>query len=527
MKEKKLCFITCVSDETLYNEALYYIHKLVVPDGYQLECITVWKPSSMAAGYNQAMAASDATYKIYLRQNVFLLNKHFLLDLLRLFDAHTDVGMIAAAGGARLLPDGIWHHACERYGTVWENSGGTMRKHCFGASADDLQDIQAAAGFWIATQQDVPFREEHFAGSAFCEASQSIEFLRKSLRVVVPSWESPSCICMGDALQKEPAFETDQYSFLKAYSVDLFPPVSILIPTYNQVRFFKHALESALYQTYQNTEVLVSDDSTTDEVYTFIQPYLKKHPNLRYLRNKPHAPDYGLSNSQHCIDESKHDYISFLYHDDLAEPDKIETMMAYAIQNPDASLITSAFYFINENGSRVSLSRYFDQDTKIDGPAFVQRMLDRRTNMVGAPSAALIKKACIDRQGFTFYGDQTYFTNVDVAMWFSVLEHGSAIYIANPLSSFRISTEQNSAKPEILIGEQSDWLSLFMVCRKKGYTADISKYRHLLCQYINASIHFLDQSGNGISGCEKRLSVLRDRLAAASDDVFATLSAAN
>ncbi|MCU4788279.1 glycosyltransferase, partial [Bacillus cereus] len=53
------------------------------------------------------------------------------------------------------------------------------------------------------------------------------------------------------------------------------PKVSILIPAYNRPHYLELALKSALNQTYENIEIIISDDSTNDEVKVMIQPYLK------------------------------------------------------------------------------------------------------------------------------------------------------------------------------------------------------------------------------------------------------------
>jgi len=64
------------------------------------------------------------------------------------------------------------------------------------------------------------------------------------------------------------------------------PLVSILIPTFNRPHYFKIALESALAQTYSNIEIIVGDDSTTNETEKLIyRHYLHKHKHITYIRN--------------------------------------------------------------------------------------------------------------------------------------------------------------------------------------------------------------------------------------------------
>ena len=73
MNDHKFCFIICTNNELLLGEAVLYIHSLIVPDGYSVELLTVKDAASMTSGYNEAMEASDAKYKIYMHQDVFII----------------------------------------------------------------------------------------------------------------------------------------------------------------------------------------------------------------------------------------------------------------------------------------------------------------------------------------------------------------------------------------------------------------------------------------------------------------------
>ena len=63
------------------------------------------------------------------------------------------------------------------------------------------------------------------------------------------------------------------------------PFVSIMIATYNQPDCIVRAVESCLDQDYDHLEVIVSDDSTNDDVFHVLQPYLS-NPRFKYFRNK-------------------------------------------------------------------------------------------------------------------------------------------------------------------------------------------------------------------------------------------------
>ena len=96
MNDKKICFIICSTSRLYTEECLHYINHLNVPEGYQVDALTVEDAKSMAAGYNEAMQASDAKYKVYLHQDVFIINHDFIKDVLEIFQKDSQIGMIGA-----------------------------------------------------------------------------------------------------------------------------------------------------------------------------------------------------------------------------------------------------------------------------------------------------------------------------------------------------------------------------------------------------------------------------------------------
>lgn len=63
VRENEVCFIICSNDQLYTEESIYYIAHLYVPDGYQINVLTIEDAKSMAAGYNEGMHASDASIK--------------------------------------------------------------------------------------------------------------------------------------------------------------------------------------------------------------------------------------------------------------------------------------------------------------------------------------------------------------------------------------------------------------------------------------------------------------------------------
>jgi glycosyltransferase involved in cell wall biosynthesis len=89
--------------------------------------------------------------------------------------------------------------------------------------------------------------------------------------------------------------------------------VSICIPTFNQTIFLKKTLESISIQTYKNFEVVISDDSTNEDVRLLVEEYDKKF-KINYFKNPTSLG--SPANWNKALDRAKGDLIKFMHHDD-------------------------------------------------------------------------------------------------------------------------------------------------------------------------------------------------------------------
>lgn len=191
MNKKKIAFITCVNNPQEYAEALYYINRLAVPEGYSIETFCIEEAPSMAAGYNAAMKASDAKYKVYLHQDVFIVYRDFIAHMIDVFESNADIGMIGCIGC-----DNLPLHA--QAVTAW--NVGLVDHNCIPMRMERYQNadrspvyVEALDGLLLATQYDVAWREELFDGWDFYDVSQCFEMRRLGYRVAVPYQEQPWC----------------------------------------------------------------------------------------------------------------------------------------------------------------------------------------------------------------------------------------------------------------------------------------------------------------------------------------------
>lgn len=110
------------------------------------------------------------------------------------------------------------------------------------------------------------------------------------------------------------------------------PFFSVIIATFNRAVLLKRALESLIRQTEKEWEAIIVDDSSTDNTYESILPYLESFPGIKYIR-KPHSG--WVSSRNQGIRTSSGKFITFLDSDDEYHPSHLEIRKRYLLENPD------------------------------------------------------------------------------------------------------------------------------------------------------------------------------------------------
>lgn len=464
MNEQKVAFVFCYNDESLLNESIFYINSLEVPKGYEIEIIPIENATSMTSGYNFAMQQTDAKYKVYLHQDVFIINPNFLYEILDIFSENKQIGLLGVVGAKVLPTDGIWWDAHQKYGKVYESHTGKMDLLNFVDVENKYESVQAIDGLIMVTQYDIPWREDIFDGWHFYDISQSAEFLKNGYLVVIPNQVEPWCIHDCGIVNVKNRFERYRKTFLDEYSEFLFPLVSILIPTYNRPLLLKEALNSVLDQTYQNIEIIICDDSTNDSTQTMLAPILKEHKNIRFYKNEERlGKGTGLENGQRCLEFSNGEIVGFLMDDDKFSPEKISKMVNYFIQYEGITLVTSYRQVINLEGEIMqpisATKRLFEQDTLISGRDFGKFVLSNMLNVIGEPTTPLFRKTDLNGK-FGEYRGKQYNPLGDISTWLQLLQKGDAVYIAEPLSYFRLHNGQNANDIQNMIRGAIEWFHL-------------------------------------------------------------------
>lgn len=187
MDDKKISFIVCTNNEFYMKECRFYLEELIVPEGYEMDILEIKGAASMTSGYNTGMRSSDAKYKVYLHQDVFIRNRNFISDLLDIFQADDKIGLVGLVGTPYMCKNGVMWRGV-RYGGFYKLDEyvekGFIRR--FFPIHQGYLEVEAVDGLLMATQYDIPWREDAFKKWDFYDVSQCFSFLDAGYKVVVP-----------------------------------------------------------------------------------------------------------------------------------------------------------------------------------------------------------------------------------------------------------------------------------------------------------------------------------------------------
>lgn len=168
-----------------------------------------------------------------------------------------------------------------------------------------------------------------------------------------------------------------------------YPTVSVIIPTYNRAHLVGRAIQSVLEQTYQNFEIIVVDDASTDDMEEVVKGFSDQR--IHYFRHEQNKGGGAARNTG--VKKARGDFIAFLDSDDEWFPSKIEKQLRI-------------FYKGNAKlgaiGTGISIySTRHESKIKIPSGSFgnIHKKLLQGNSWPGSTSTIMIKRECFKKVG--------------------------------------------------------------------------------------------------------------------------------
>src|SRR3989338_6407950 len=215
------------------------------------------------------------------------------------------------------------------------------------------------------------------------------------------------------------------------------PKVSVCIPAFNAADYLRQAVESVLGQDYQDYEIVLVDNCSTDHTGSLVSELQQlSNGRIRFYQNDRNIGLVG--NLNRCLEYAKGSYIKFLCADDMLLPGCLDQMAAGLDLHQSVKLVGSGRLVVDERGNELGVRRYMTGDAIVRGKQVITRCLFGG-NYIGEPTAVMFRKS--DLKG-CFREDMPQLSDMD--MWFQLLEQGDLLSLED-----RKSTRLNSSHSSI------------------------------------------------------------------------------
>ncbi|SHJ36696.1 Glycosyltransferase like family protein [Clostridium cavendishii DSM 21758] len=217
MNPNKISFIVAVNNEIDFNKCSVHINKIIKPDNFEVEIIPIRNAISLTNAYNLGMNKSNGKYKVYLHQDVFIINPNFINDIINLFNLDINIGLIGMCGATSIPDNGIWWESPRLVGKVYDSHTGNLSLLNFNNIDGEFEEVEGVDGLIMITQYDIPWREDVFKGWHFYDLSQCMEFRKKGYKVVVPNQQVCWCIHDCGIVNVTNGYEENRELFIETY----------------------------------------------------------------------------------------------------------------------------------------------------------------------------------------------------------------------------------------------------------------------------------------------------------------------
>lgn len=211
------------------------------------------------------------------------------------------------------------------------------------------------------------------------------------------------------------------------------PLVTVIALCFNHARFVLECLESIRAQTYQDFELIVTDDCSKDNSPEIISNWLERHyPQAKFIRHEKNA---GLCRTlNEALGQAHGQFIAMIATDDTWEPDKLRVQLEMISScGEDVAVVYSDAYQMDETGKR--LDKNFLETHGIVGPPPHGEIFSRMADGNFIPAmATLIRRKALDNVG----GYDESLTYEDFDMWLRLSDRYKFAYLPGQVANYRI-----------------------------------------------------------------------------------------
>ena len=258
------------------------------------------------------------------------------------------------------------------------------------------------------------------------------------------------------------------------------PLISIIIPNYNHAKFLNKRINSILQQTYNNYEIIILDDCSTDNSKEIIEEY-RSNPKVSQIIYNDSNSGTTFKQWEKGLNISKGEYIWIAESDDYCDNDILETLVNEINKSNNVSIAYCSSQYVDINEKKLPPIAPITNEIKFyDSKTFIKEKMFFGSGIWNASSAIFKKSLALsinkDYMNYKAAGDKLF--------WILLAEKGNVIYVKSPKNYFR--QHENKVSPRKLLDgtTSNESYKIFKYLIKKGYVDFFSNLR-IREYYIN------------------------------------------
>lgn len=231
----------------------------------------------------------------------------------------------------------------------------------------------------------------------------------------------------------------------------MHPLVSIIVITYKSSQYVIDTLNSVLEQSYDNIELIISDDCSPDDTYQICQDWInnlseKNHNKFKRILLTQTSQNGGIcANYNHALKLSNGEWIKYIAGDDILIKDSIEEYIKATRIDPHQIYLSDKFDFITD-GKKIKLG--YNHDHFLHGIRYLEKMISRDNVLPSGPTLFINKKTLQQLGGF----DEKYPMVEDYPIIMKFLKNGYMVgHVPQPLVEYRIYADSVSHSNPIFV----------------------------------------------------------------------------
>lgn len=233
------------------------------------------------------------------------------------------------------------------------------------------------------------------------------------------------------------------------------PLVSILIPVYNRSDLIEETIKSALQQTYENIEIVVVDNQSTDNTWAILSALASIDDRIKIYQNEVNIGP--VKNWKITVDLARGEYSKILWSDDLMHPTFLSSCIDYLNDNSVAFVYSSVKIFENDPNENKLISYQRKLDGKFVSEEYIEEAL-LGNNIPYSPGCAVFRTSDLKKNFLINIENQinsdfsSHAIGPDLLLFLNIAKRYSNVaHVKAPLSYFRshkgsISVENTSFK---------------------------------------------------------------------------------